>query len=71
MALQQALKGKLESESCGITYRLGILKTKLGGENIMPHHAFVTMIDALMDIQKNCYSLSAAPDKVSGRRDSE
>lgn len=48
------------------------IKMKLGRENIMPYHPFVTMIDALADIQKNFYSLSTAPDKVGqGGRDSE
>lgn len=41
---------------------------RLGKENVMPCHAFVTMIDVLTDIQKNCDSLPAAPDKVLGRQ---
>lgn len=41
---------------------------RLGRESLMLCHAFVTMIDVLADTQKNCYSLSAAADKVSGRQ---
>lgn len=48
--------------------RTCVIKTRLGGENRMPYQAFVTMIDVLADIQKNCYCLSTAPDKVSGRQ---
>lgn len=67
LAVQKALQCELESESCGIVYRL-VIKKRLGRENIMPYHAFVTVIDVLADIQKNCYSSSPAPDKVSGRQ---
>lgn len=44
------------------------VERRLGRENLMLDHAFVTMIDVLADTQKNCYSLSAAPDKVSGKQ---
>lgn len=44
------------------------VQRRLGRESLMLCHAFVTMIDVVADTQKNCDSLSAAPDKVSGRQ---